>query len=62
MTTKEKILAICEQRKTNLYNVEKTAGIGNGVIAKWDQRNPNTATLLKVAKALDVPVSELIGD
>lgn len=62
MTTKEKILALCEKKKTNLYNVEKAAGVGNGVIARWDQSSPNMATLLKVAKALDVPVTELIAD
>ena len=62
MTTKEKILALCEQKKTNLYSVERAAGIGNGVIRRWDERDPRTTTLKKVAKVLEVPVQELIAD
>ena len=62
MNSKEKVLRLCREQGTNIYSVERAAGIGNGVISKWDQRSPNMSSLMKVAKVFGVQAQELIAD
>ena len=58
----EKIAKLCKERNISIARLEREAGIGNGCIGKWTTRIPNFASLEKVAKALDIPIAELVDD
>lgn len=47
-----------------LAQIEKSLGIGNGVIAKWAKTKsaPPYDRIVAIAELLDVPVSQLTGD
>ena len=51
-----------EKKNLSIAAVERKANIGNGIIGKWERRNPNLGTLKKVAEVLEVPVEELLKE
>lgn len=57
----DRIRELCDEREIPIYELERQAGIGNSVIRKWNESSPNLATLLKVAKVLDVKLEDLIA-
>ena len=60
----DRIRAICKERKTTLAEVERATGIGNGVIARWENQksSPPIDRLRLIASHLDVPLSSLTGN
>ena len=64
MMLSERIKAICKEKGTSVYRIEKQLGFGNGSIGKWgkDGRTPSYDRLAAVAKLLGVTVSELTGE
>ena len=59
----DRIKALCEKRGMSIYELERSAGIGNGTIGKWrDNRKPNISSLEAVAKVLDISVADLMSD
>ena len=58
----EKIRELSDQKGISIRNLEQLAGLGNGTIKKWIKSNPTIENLGKVAKILNVPISELIAD
>ena len=48
-------------RKIPLYVLEEKARISKGSISKWDIVNPSFDKVCRVAKILEVEVSQLIG-
>ena len=60
----EKIKALCKEKGTSMYKLEKELNLGNGTIGKWGKngRVPNYANLSAVASALGVTVAELTGE
>ena len=60
----EKIKALCKEKGTSMYKLEKQLNLGNGTIGKWGKngRVPNYANLSAVASALGVTVAELTGE
>lgn len=58
----ENIKALCDKKGISIMELEKTAGVGNGVVGKWREAAPMLSTLEKVAKALNVPVTKLLKD
>lgn len=48
----------------SLSHIEKSLGIGNGVIAKWEKNKgtPPYDRIVAIAEFLDVPVSVLTGE
>lgn len=53
------------KEKGQLYNmtiasIERTTGIGNGTIAKWNERKPSADSLYKVAVLLNVSMEYLL--
>ena len=60
----EKIKALCKEKGTSMYKLEKELNLGNGTIGKWGKngRVPNYANLFAVASALGVTVAELTGE
>ena len=60
----DRIRAICKERGTTLAEVERSTGIGNGVIARWENQksSPPIDRLRLIAAHLDVPLSSLTGN
>lgn len=56
------IKARCKEKGITIAELERKAGIGNGVIGRWDKLNPRLDNLFAVASALEVPVEELLRD
>lgn len=50
----------CEERNISFSCLEKETGIGNGVIAKWENGNPRVDTLKKVADFFGCTIDELM--
>lgn len=58
----DNIIKLCERNKTNVMNVEKACGLGNGTISKWQDSNPRIDRLKLVADFFGVKVDELLED
>ncbi len=58
----ENIRALCMERHMSIAALEKEAGLGTGVIARWDKSSPRLESLLAVAKYLGVTVDSLLAD
>lgn len=58
----DKIKKFCEEKDVSITYVEKKAGLGNGLISKWNDSVPSVVNLKKVANVLEVTVDELIGE
>ena len=43
-----------------IASIERTAGIGNGTISKWTERNPSADSLYKIALLLNVSMEYLL--
>lgn len=56
----DNVKKICKEKGISLCALEKTAGLGNGVIAGWRKSSPRVDSLQAVAKVLGVKVSKLL--
>lgn len=56
----EEIRALAKAKNLSLTQLEKEAGIANGVIGKWKTNSPNIDTLLKVCNVLGCNADQLI--
>lgn len=58
----ENVKRLCEERGTNIFNLEKACEISNGTIGKWAKRNssPRVETIRRIANHLGVSVDELL--
>lgn len=56
----ENIKALCAKRGISIAQLEKQAGIGNGVIDDWDHSTPNVKSIMAVSKVLGVSVDKLL--
>lgn len=59
----DNIRKLCKERNTNLAQLEKKLGYGNGLIAQWEnsKRYPPHDRLVSIANELGVTVDELTG-
>ena len=51
---------ICQERKISVAELERAAGLGNGVVRKWNAASPTLRTVIAVAHYLGVTLDELI--
>lgn len=58
----DNIKHLCEQYGTNFAEVERSCGIGNGVIGKWQTSSPRVETLKKVADYFGMSVDSILAD
>lgn len=58
----EKIKSLCDERGITVMELEKRAGLGNGVIGGWRESEPKISSLKAVADVLGIPITELIND
>lgn len=57
-----KIRELCRERGMTVSELERKAGIANGVIRRWDELYPNARPLKAAADVLGVTVDELLRD
>jgi len=55
-----RIKELCEDRGISIAEVERSVGLGNGVIRRWDEGNPRIDGLKLVADYLGVTVDALL--
>lgn len=51
---------LCQQRRITIAELERAAGLGNGVIRKWNTASPTLRTVIAVADYLNVTLEQLI--
>lgn len=56
-----RIMSLCEERNVPVSVVEKSTGLGNGTIRRWDVMNPRVDRLKLVADYFNVSVDFLLG-
>ena len=56
----ESVQRICNERNITISEVERKAGLGNGVIRKWDHASPTLRTLFAVTDYLGVTLNDLL--
>ena len=51
---------ICRERQITIAELERGAGLGNGVIRKWNQASPTLRTVFAVTDYLGVTLDDLM--
>ncbi len=59
MTLKDKITALCKERKISVRELERRSGLKERTIQHWNQSKPSGEKLKAVANVLGVSVDEL---
>ncbi len=57
-----KIKELCKNQGISIAELERKAGIGNGIIARWNKSTPSSDNLKKVADCLGVTLDYLMGN
>jgi transcriptional regulator with XRE-family HTH domain len=57
----ERIKLLCDERKITFAELERSIGISNGQVRRWDKVSPKSETLQKVADYFDVSTDYLLG-
>lgn len=60
MTTYDIIKGLADEKKISIAALERSSGIGNGVIARWKEGSPRSDLLYSVAKTLGVTMDDLM--
>ena len=55
------VRTICQARHMTIAELERAAGLGNGVVRKWNSASPTLRTVIAVARCLGVTLDELIA-
>lgn len=58
----ENIRQLCRERKISLWALERELGLGNGSIAKWENRSPRVGSLKLVADYFGVTIDDLLRE
>lgn len=61
LTLTQRIKKLADMKKTNFAEIERTVGISNGQIRRWDTSSPKIENIQKVADYFDVSVDYLLG-
>ncbi len=58
----KKLKKVCLDNNISFSALEKAVGIGNGVIAKWENSSPRVENLKKVADYFGCTVDDLLKE
>lgn len=56
----DKISKLAKEKNMSIREIERMAGLGNGVIAGWKNSSPQVDSLQRVAMVLKVNINELL--
>jgi len=64
MISLDDLRELCREKGTNIKQMEKDLGMGNGVISRWYKRgtSPSYARLSQIAEYLEVPIETITGE
>lgn len=62
MTIYDKVKELATKKNLSIAAVEAKADVANGTISGWRNGRPYADTLRKVARVLEVPIEELLGE
>ena len=64
MKVSERMFLIMEQKGITSFDLSRKTGIAQSTISDWKRKktNPSADKIMKIAKALDVSVEELLQD
>ena len=51
---------ICQERQISIAQLEREAGLGNGVVRKWTHTSPTLRTVFAVTDYLGVTLDDLL--
>jgi transcriptional regulator with XRE-family HTH domain len=57
----ERIKELCRESKITLAELERSVGIGNGIIARWKKSTPKADNIEKIAVYFGVTTDYLLG-
>lgn len=57
----ERLKALCAERNTTIYALEKVVGMSKGSMIKWQNSSPSGDKLEKIASEFNVSVDYLLG-
>ena len=57
----KKIKILCDEKKLTFAELERTVGISNGQIRRWDNSSPKIENVQKVADYFNVSIDYLLG-
>ena len=57
-----RIKALCKAKNINIHKLEMECGIGNGVIARWQNSSPRIENVKKVADYFGVSLEFLLKE
>lgn len=60
MSLVERLQGLAKERGTTFKQLERDAGLGNGVIRRWDKQSPRLDILVKVADCLQASLDYLV--
>ena len=58
----ENIRSLCREKGITFAELERTVGLGNGTIRRWDSKQPRLDKVRKVAEYFDVSVDDLLAE
>lgn len=62
MTLLENISELCKSRRITFAELERSTGLGNGTVRRWNEMNPRVDKLKLVADFFGVTIDELLKD
>ena len=57
-----RIRSLCAKKNITIAQLERETGIGNGVIARWENGSPKVDNLMKVADYFKVTLNYFVKD
>lgn len=57
----ENIRSLCKEKGITFAELERTVGLGNGTIRRWDSKQPRLDKVRKVAEYFGVSVDDLLA-
>ena len=61
MLTTAKIKALCKQRGITVAELERSVGLGNGTIGKWNGKSPGINQVKAVADFFNVGIDDVFS-
>ena len=58
----ENIKALCKKEDITFAELERSVGLGNGTVARWDEKSPSIVRVKAVADYFGVTVDELLSN
>lgn len=56
------IKALCRKEDITFAELERAVGLGNGTVARWDEKSPSIVRVKAVADYFGVTVDELLSN